>query len=462
MARNVDIFQTKAQGQYIYQQYQKLEWLKKYAKFIDEYIQKNYFDKLKSMWETMDVGESLDPYLTFYTKWLFGLYRPLGGASISDYYDLNLLYDNGRIFDDAQEADGLIQGEDYLKYIKFIYNYTQETWHIDHIIAFVADYCKIDPTDIYVDYSNKNVIKIKIPSTALTGADFIKLTINYYDAMCLPFPNVLDFVLMQETDDFWRGIIYTPYTELKSLKEWYSPLEKYKAKNDKYSVLYSFGMLVYLKKFQHKETEKYLIDYFAERIIEKEPTDESAESETIEIPAMIYTHSTENDNATYQISSADLAIQADAFTKYPALQSLEFKENFFYSVAKDSDNGTITFNGTPQEFSKDTFILADTTNRVVATFSENKAVNFSLTYTIANRVESEGVISAEALFNKDVLSNSVSFYLAGIYQCDYTVAKNSVFCIDLENADSYKWSYSATKKDVYCKKVEIEYNSTKK
>lgn len=235
MARNVDIFKTDAKGQYIYQQYQKLEWLKKYAKFIDNYIKTNYFDKLKSMWETMDVGESLDPYLTFYTKWYFGLFRPLASASMSEFYDIGRLYDNDMIYDDAQEADGLVSGEDYLKYIKFIYDYTQETWHIDHIVAFVADYCNIYPTLIYVDYSNKNMIKIKIPSSTVMGADFIKLMINYYDAMCLPFPNVIDFVQMNETEDFWRGIIYTPYTDFKGLKEWYSPLDKYKAKNNKYA-----------------------------------------------------------------------------------------------------------------------------------------------------------------------------------------------------------------------------------
>lgn len=208
--RNIDIFKEKVKGQYIYQQYQRLEWLKRYAKFIDDYIQANYFDKLQEMWETMNVAESLDPYLTFYTKYLFGLYRPLGGASISEYYDLNLLYDNDVIFDDALIANGLITADQYLKYIKFIYDYSQETWHIDHIIAFTADYCNITPEMIYVDYTDLNRIKVKIPSVALAGADFIKLIINYYDEMCLPFPNILDFSLMQENDDYWRGILYHP------------------------------------------------------------------------------------------------------------------------------------------------------------------------------------------------------------------------------------------------------------
>lgn len=238
MARNIDIFNVKARGQYIYNQYQSAEWLKAYSKFIDEYIQENYFDKLKEMWDTIDVAESLNPYLTFYTKWYFGLFRPLGGASISDYYDIGLLYDNNRIFDDSQDANGLITGEQYLKYIKFIYDYTYETWHIDHLLAFVADFCNLSPTDIYLDFSFKEEIRVQIPAFEATQ-DFVKLVINYYDEMCMPFPNIINFLIISDSTETWRGIIYTPYTEARQLKEWYSSLDKYKAKNDAYTVDYS-------------------------------------------------------------------------------------------------------------------------------------------------------------------------------------------------------------------------------
>lgn len=210
MARNIDIFATKAKGQYIYQQYQSAEWLKQYSAFIDEYIQKTYFSALQEMWDTMNVAESLHAYLTFYTKWLFGLYRPLGGAAINEYYDIGLLYDNGKIFDDSQNADGLIQGNDYLKYIKFIYDYTYETWSVDYIIKFVADYCNVSETDIGLDYSYPNEIRITMPPTNKTQ-DFVKLVINYYDEMCLPYPAILNFVVRDENDKLWQGLYYNPY-----------------------------------------------------------------------------------------------------------------------------------------------------------------------------------------------------------------------------------------------------------
>lgn len=211
MARNVDIFQEKIKGQYIYQQYQKLEWLKKYALFIDKYLQETYFDKIKEMWDTMNVAESLHPYLTFYTKWYFGLYRPLSGASVNEYFDINLLYDNDVLFDDAINANGLIEGDDYLAYIKFIYDYSQPVWNIHYIMEFIASYCEIKPNELYLDYNDPNYIKIKIPYTAHKAQDFIKMVINNYDEMCLPFPNIIDINIMQEADDFWRGILYTLY-----------------------------------------------------------------------------------------------------------------------------------------------------------------------------------------------------------------------------------------------------------
>lgn len=211
--RDNDVFATKIRGQYIYQQYQSVEWLKKYAKLIDEYIQTNYFNALETMWANIDIKDSMHEYLTFYTKWYFGLYRPLEGTSLSERYDLGLFYDSEKIYDDAQDANGLIKGELYLKYLKFCLDYTYETWHIDHIVAFVANYCEIDPTQIEVSYEYLNEIRIRIPSTENSQA-FIKMVLVNYDAMCLPYPNVLNFMVYSDTYNAWRGIVYSPYSPI--------------------------------------------------------------------------------------------------------------------------------------------------------------------------------------------------------------------------------------------------------
>lgn len=210
--RSNDAFNVTARGQYIYQQYQSVEWLKKYGKFIDDYIQKNYFDKLRSMWDAMDVAESLDAYLTFYTKHYFGLHRPLASSSLSERWDIGLNYDDNIIYDDAQDANGLITGAEYLKYIKFIYDYTNETWHPTFLLEFIANYCNISPTEIWLDFSYKNEVRVKIPVTEETQA-LIKLIINHYDEMCLPFPNVLNVMVLSDAEsEQKRYIIYSPYS----------------------------------------------------------------------------------------------------------------------------------------------------------------------------------------------------------------------------------------------------------
>lgn len=187
-----NVFDLKVRGQYIYQQYRSLTWLRDYAGFIDSYIQITYYDSLQEMWDTMNVAESEDPYLTFYTKWLFGLYRPLGGASVSDYFDIGLPYDSSRIYDDASENNGLILADEYLKYIKFIYDYSEPTWSLDYIMRFAADYCDISPLEITIDLSDKNSVVFVLPPTQKTQ-DFTKIIINYADEMCLPFGNVINF-----------------------------------------------------------------------------------------------------------------------------------------------------------------------------------------------------------------------------------------------------------------------------
>lgn len=189
---NISPFSQTTRGQYIYQQYRGLQWLRDYANFIDKYIQNKYYNKLESMWDAIDVAASQSPFLTYYTKWYFGLYRPLGGASISDYYDIGLSYDNNRIYDDAQDINGLIGPEEYLKYIRFIYDYSQQTWTLDYLMSFASDYCQIPIDNITLDLSDIKQVQIILPITDRTQ-EFAKLVINYYDEMCLPFGNVVNF-----------------------------------------------------------------------------------------------------------------------------------------------------------------------------------------------------------------------------------------------------------------------------
>lgn len=206
----ITVFDHSIKGGSLYQQYKKSQWLRDYQVVIDNYKQREYFNKLAELWEQIDVAESEHDYLTFYTKWLFGIYRPLSGASLSEYFDTGRSYDTGMIYDDALKANGLITAEQYLKYIKFIIDYSQETWTIDYILKFVADYCEININDIIVDRSNKTEIKVILPNQDTTN-EFIKVELNYRDEMGLPFGDVLSFEVNISGEQTKRYLLYSPY-----------------------------------------------------------------------------------------------------------------------------------------------------------------------------------------------------------------------------------------------------------
>lgn len=206
----ITVFDHAVNGGKLYQQYKKLQWLRDYQLVVDNFKQEIYFNKLAEMWDQIDVAESEHEYLTFYTKWLFGIYRPLSGASLAEYYDTGRSYDTGQIYDDAVKANGLITAEQYLKYIKFIIEYSQPTWTIDYILRWVADYCDININEIRVDYSNKNEIKVILPNSDVTN-EFVKVELNYRDEMGLPFGNVISFEVDLTGEKPKRHLLYSPY-----------------------------------------------------------------------------------------------------------------------------------------------------------------------------------------------------------------------------------------------------------
>lgn len=204
------IYDLKVRPKYVYQQYRSEQWLLDFFSFLDEYIQKNYYDTLDSYINARDILHSNSEYLTFYTRYLLGLYRPLGSASISNYFDIGYLYDKGGkdlpqdnlIYDDAAVYDGTISQAQYLTYLRFVCNYDYEICNIDYVCNFVAQWCGINISDIKIELGDEGditpgpKIKIILPLSTATQ-DFVKLTFNYSDVMGWPKGVDLDFRISQ-------------------------------------------------------------------------------------------------------------------------------------------------------------------------------------------------------------------------------------------------------------------------
>lgn len=203
--------------QYLYQQYRSEQWLLDFFKLLDDYKQENYYNRITEFIEARDILHSNSDYLTFYTRYLLGIYKPLGSASIANYYDTGDIFDKGGVdlydiyggrsdeseepkepesdlvYDDSAIYDGTISQDQYITYLRFILNYGYEICNLDYICNFVAAWCKISIEEIQVEYfKDSSRIMFTLPLTTVTS-DFVKLTINYNDVMGWPKGVFLDF-----------------------------------------------------------------------------------------------------------------------------------------------------------------------------------------------------------------------------------------------------------------------------
>ncbi len=187
-----------------YQQYSKVKWLEDYMKCVNTFRDELFIDYIENTFlPAINIRTSKEPYLAYYIQYMFGLYRPLGAASVNSFYDTGEKYDSvsatGKpiIYDDSEEYNGRISMREFLILLRFALNYGQEVINLPYIINFVAEICDIEVTEIEVTYPNKETIKITMPNNVATQ-NFLKMTINYFDWLGLPFGVNLDFAISED------------------------------------------------------------------------------------------------------------------------------------------------------------------------------------------------------------------------------------------------------------------------
>lgn len=177
---------------YVYQQYRGEQWLIDFFNVIDSLKQEDYYNNIEKYINIRNIVNPIDDnYLSFYTKYLLGVYRPIGGNSVANYFDLNDYYDEELSYDDSIDFNGKITMEDFSVYLAYIYNYSYEIFNIDYLCRFIASWCNIFISEIKINLDTPNKIIIKLPSNQ-KNADFIKLVINYFNEMGFPFGVDLD------------------------------------------------------------------------------------------------------------------------------------------------------------------------------------------------------------------------------------------------------------------------------
>ena len=200
---------------------------------------------------------------------------------------------------------------------------------------------------------------------------------------------------MSDTDEAWRGIMYTPYTEVKSLKEWYSPLEKYKQKNSNYVVDYKLNDKFWGALLDAKWKPK--IDSYYKFYTSKELA-------------------TELDKTLDEVNESIEANVTDA---------LLYKVTEVSEV--ESENGEITsvesvyYNLPENELIAYANVVGGDTQTKIIAYIEKQKVEVSENPSLYTR-------------NENVRGDSTA------YLVEYTKDKTP-YCIETESANDYKWQY---------------------
>ena len=182
---------------YVYQQYRHLEWCIKYFAIVDNLINQYFVDTINDYIKAMSIQNSNSQYLTFYLKNLLGIERPMSAASLLNYYDIGLQFDNKLKYDDSQNYGGKLNQRMFLIYLHYILNYKYEIFNIPFLIDFIAEWCEINKNDLEV-IPGWNKITIQL-SPSLNAILFSKIIINYYNQMSMPLG--VDFNIETQTKD---------------------------------------------------------------------------------------------------------------------------------------------------------------------------------------------------------------------------------------------------------------------
>ena len=178
---------------YVYQQYNKIEWINKYFSIEQELIETYFFNVINDYFLAMDIQQSNSQYITFYLLYMFSVQRPNSSASLLNYYDIGLEFDTGIRYDDSQNYSGKLNQQEYLIYLHYILNYSYSIWNIDFLVSFICEWSGINKNDITLDLSKINTIKINVNQVNKDLILFQQLLINYKSQLGIPLG--IDIVL---------------------------------------------------------------------------------------------------------------------------------------------------------------------------------------------------------------------------------------------------------------------------
>ena len=180
-----------------YIQYHKNRGINEFFSIFNNEINSSYFGDF-DFFKNINIKESASEFLEFYAKNYLNITRPIAsGLDIkgSTIYDLETLYDKDFIYDNKVFVRPTIDLQDFLKYLRFVFDYSNDTITTEAILRFIYDWdSSLEYGDIKIIF-NANSLTIQMPQTHIKITNLYTIFLVNRQAMGLPPESCLKFEL---------------------------------------------------------------------------------------------------------------------------------------------------------------------------------------------------------------------------------------------------------------------------
>lgn len=170
----------------LWEQYKKSEPVKNFFKFLSEYFQSKYFDKVFTQYaQALGIYNSTTEFLEFFAKYFCGINRPVDITN-NPQWNYGYLYNNNNLWS-YSEAAGFISIEKFRLLLLCVLDWTEHGWNIEFFYKIINLFCGTEFEDILIeqDDTDLDLFNITIPSTD-DSVLFKSLVENYTDLWNFP------------------------------------------------------------------------------------------------------------------------------------------------------------------------------------------------------------------------------------------------------------------------------------
>lgn len=154
-----------------YIQYQKNRGINEFFSIFNNEINARFFGDF-DFFKNINIRESSSEFLEFYARYYLGILRPSGsGLDIqsSSIYDNLTMYDKDFIYDNQVFLKPTINLQDFLKYLTFIYDYSNDTITTEVILKFIYEWdSSLNYGDVKIVF-NADSLTIQMPQQERTS-----------------------------------------------------------------------------------------------------------------------------------------------------------------------------------------------------------------------------------------------------------------------------------------------------